>query len=63
MKKLRSVNQHTICQLTAKEQVDRNTTSPYVAVLKDEMEFSRELRDIDWEADSLEELVEWCKHY
>ena len=61
MKELKKFEQHTICKLSEREKKDRATTYNYVAVPNDEMSNTSNFRAVDWESDSIEELVEWCE--
>jgi hypothetical protein len=63
MKRIKSVNGFTIFQLSQKEQEDRNITSEFVLFDKEEMKQPSFTRNIEWEADTIEEIEGWANDY
>lgn len=60
MKKLKVVSGYVICELSDREMVNRNISSKYVLITKNEMEYVSSLREIEFEADNIQELIDFC---
>jgi hypothetical protein len=59
MKKIRTVKNYVICELSATDKKNRNMTSAFALISKDEMEYESSMREIEMDSDSIQELFEF----
>lgn len=59
MKKIRNIKKYVICELSAADKKNRNMTSAYALISKDEMEYDSDMRDIEFYADNIQELIDF----
>ena len=59
LKKIQNLKGYTIVQLSKKDKENHNVDSDFGCILKDEMEYPADLREIDMECGSLQEAIDF----
>lgn len=62
MKKIKRLKGFTICELTEEEKNDSNiSTCNYILVNNEQMEYESSMRDVEFESDNINELIDFLK--
>lgn len=60
MKRIRSIGNYVICQTSVSDKKNL-CTSDYLLITKEEMQYSPQMREIEFEADNIQELIDFVE--